>query len=656
MTESTSRTTSTPDLSTIVRAAIHPAIGVARVGNSTTDFFYAPEVTHPLPQAPGFYRDASGALKRQAARFRVYGYDAHGQVVAELTAVNASITWSAHLANLKAAWYGFEQALDIPESKADKVFSPRRNVQVTGAGRQALAIDGGAVSIIGQGTPGTGHAFNGTFLGTAVTLGELRTDAAGRLIVLGGQGKSFSPANLPLTTFANNDGWCDDTSDGPVRAAVVVQGRALPVDPAWVIVTPPNYGPNLKSVRTMHDMITDVFIQSGGLPKPASVSFTQDLLPVFERMSALQWTNEGFANAFGHGAPLHFASPEFLAWASVPFRMPVDVYAERRIQIANAFRDVDRDGYSPTPLPWLYGDAISLPTPKTNNVFTSLTPTQLNALAQWGRGNFIGDYDPAAQPPRALDAVPLAAQPAMLDRASLDFCLADAFHPGCEITWPMRHASLYMAPHRIAHAGSGSTQPDYGPRLTPDNILGASGPLNAQWPGGLTRWMAVPWQSDTASCLSGYVPEYDPYLPTFWPARVPNHVLDEPEYRLVVDPLQPREVRRAAFKIRRSWPGVLPGADGLAHMTAMVTLFPYMGIAEQRVGVPGDPEFPAVMQVTSLPDFHSAPLLATPAGSQQAQPHPYAARPGSPRAPQGAGYAPSADGTFMGRFAKRWRG
>jgi hypothetical protein len=70
----------------IVRAAIHPSIGVARVGDSQEAFFIGPEVVDPLPQPPGFYRDESGALKRQAARFRIYGLNAEGKVVAELTA------------------------------------------------------------------------------------------------------------------------------------------------------------------------------------------------------------------------------------------------------------------------------------------------------------------------------------------------------------------------------------------------------------------------------------------------------------------------------------------------------------------------------------------------------------------------------------------
>ena len=56
---------------TIVRAAIYPGIGLARVGNSEADFFLAPEVPDPPRERPRFYRDATGALKRQAQRFRV---------------------------------------------------------------------------------------------------------------------------------------------------------------------------------------------------------------------------------------------------------------------------------------------------------------------------------------------------------------------------------------------------------------------------------------------------------------------------------------------------------------------------------------------------------------------------------------------------------
>ena len=75
MTQTGSRISAADD-TMIVRAAIHPAIGIGRIGNSIHAFFYGPEVSYPTPAAPGFYRDAIGALKRQAARFRIYGYNA----------------------------------------------------------------------------------------------------------------------------------------------------------------------------------------------------------------------------------------------------------------------------------------------------------------------------------------------------------------------------------------------------------------------------------------------------------------------------------------------------------------------------------------------------------------------------------------------------
>jgi L-lysine epsilon oxidase-like protein len=59
----------------IVRALIHPAIGIARVGNSNEPdgYFVGPEVVDEPALAEGQYKDKHGALKRQAARFHIYG-------------------------------------------------------------------------------------------------------------------------------------------------------------------------------------------------------------------------------------------------------------------------------------------------------------------------------------------------------------------------------------------------------------------------------------------------------------------------------------------------------------------------------------------------------------------------------------------------------
>lgn len=584
---------------TIVRAAIHPSIGIARVGNSEEEdgFFVGPEVVDPPPAPPRFYRDSAGALKRQAARFRIYGLNAQGQVVQELTPANAEIVWQVHLANKKAAWYQFQIALDIREADSAPI-SYLRNVAT--ADRDKLAIDPGSRSISGVNASGKPSFIfdSGKFIGQAVYLGEIRTDRAGRLLVLGGHGKSASFDGTIAVTFANNEGWYDDTSDGPVTAAVKYGRQILPVDPAWVVVAPPNYGPCQKSVRTMWDLMRDTAIKAKMLPAPASTSFDKEIRPIFERLSNLQWVNMGIAAGFGWNGPNHFVTPEWLKRLADKNRSN----HELRRTIANQFRNFDRDSWSPTPWPWQYGDAMNVPAAHTPRQNLALSDTQLGFLGKWVMGDFVSDYDPSQQPYTSVEEVPLAEQPDMLDRAALEFCLADAFHPGCEMTWPMRQKSLYVARFRIKHADSDSVEPQYGPVMNAGIALGLlpAGPLGPQYPGGLTRWMAVPWQTDTASCRAGYEKEYDPHLPTFWPARVPNQVLTNAGYEIVMDKSRPLTERMAAFARRAAWPRPLGLKNGyLVQINRMITNFSDMGVVEHRDG-PGDPEFPPSMEVEDL--------------------------------------------------------
>lgn len=83
-------------LERVTRVAIHPAIGLARVGNSPDAFFFAPEVPGATPRGP--FKDANGAVAKQAARFRLYGYDQDGRVVGELTAdlaeIRLEVSWA----------------------------------------------------------------------------------------------------------------------------------------------------------------------------------------------------------------------------------------------------------------------------------------------------------------------------------------------------------------------------------------------------------------------------------------------------------------------------------------------------------------------------------------------------------------------------------
>ncbi|MFN7100053.1 MAG: LodA/GoxA family CTQ-dependent oxidase, partial [Flavobacterium sp.] len=101
----------------IVRAGIYPPIGVMRVGNSEEEYFLGPLVDEPEVKEDIYaYRDKTGAIKRQAAQFRIYGFNAAGKAIKELTMANAKITWHSQLATQKASWYQFQIALDIPDA------------------------------------------------------------------------------------------------------------------------------------------------------------------------------------------------------------------------------------------------------------------------------------------------------------------------------------------------------------------------------------------------------------------------------------------------------------------------------------------------------------------------------------------------------------
>jgi hypothetical protein len=642
----------------IVSAKIHPAIGIARMGNSE-EYFIGPEVTSPEPKKPGSYRDGAGALKRQAARFRIYGYNAAGEVVQELTADYADIHWTAHVANRKAGWYQWVQAMDIPESVNLSV--PLRNKHVTGAARRLLDIDGGARTITGEGTYGSDYRFVGQFAGpdqtVPVYLGELRTDDAGRLLFLGGMGRSASPTNQPIyepnapasaNSFINANGWYDDASDGPVTAKVSVNGREIPVEPAWVVTAPPNYAPDVVGVRTLYDLLQDLYIQNRWMDFPRSISFTHDVYPILQRMHDLQWVNAGFGTQFGHDGPQDFTGPRYAARLSHrPAEGEFDTWADLRRQVFFSFRPPQPTNDDYLPWPWEYGDATDAPgfpdSPRQN---LALTGTQYRVLSEWADGSFVADWG-TAKPAHDLAKVPVKEQPAMLDKAALHFCLADAFHPGCEVTWPIRHVTMYSAPFRVTHRPPGVPEPDYGPELTQQVALSATGPLWAQGPGDLTRWMGLPWQEDTAYCRSGYEPTYDPSLPTFWPARVPNQVLTQADYEKVMDRTLPREERQAAFNRRALWTRLL-GTDSTppqVQMMNMVKRFGDMGVVEVRPGVHGDPDFPPVMMVENA--------VGVPEGTIPWTPELMAAAPSSDAEARKRSAAHARAAGTRGRFAGR---
>jgi hypothetical protein len=564
------RQQSTLDTSTVTQAVIHPAFGIARVGNSPTDWYLGPEVSGPFHVPEDGYKDGAGRIKRQASRFRIYGLDESGQVVGELTAADAEIAWTVHLANSKAAWYDFDEPLDIPASEGlppapmmdapEPLESERRNSSIDD--RDQLVIDPGSRTIEGAGVNANGgdsdYAFDGgRFFNDDVTLGELRTDDAGRLLVFGGFGKS-APAlpGLKVSTFANNDLWHDDTSDGPVDATVRIGDREIPVTGAWVVAAPPNYAPGIQSVVTMYDLMFEVATELEPDRRPERPSFTRQIYPLFERMVQNQWVNGGFLRDFGWASPGDFLAPDTLAMLA----SNADGHRFLRWQVYERFRNPNYLAMEDDHIPPYYGDGVALPGNNPRQ-WMAVLQIQYDWLGQWADGNFDADW-PAEGLTYVdrLEDLPVADQPDALDRASLDDALGGPFHPGCEMTWPMRHAMMYGAPFRLRRR----TEPekDWGSVMTSKIALNPEGPLAASGPGDVTRWMAVPWQTDTSSCLSRYITQLDEFLPTFWPAHVPNDVLTEEDYRVVMDSSEDLADRQEAFKNRVKWLRGLPSSPG----------------------------------------------------------------------------------------------
>lgn len=616
--------------------AVHPGIGIARVGNAkgADDYFFGPEVPGTGPGAgSGEFRNQEGALKRQAARFRVYATLNNGDIV-EVTADDAEIEWRVQLANLKAGWYRFTTAMDLPRNLA--VSSTRRNPSIgvddVDSGflaRMKLDITPSPQKITGRSQ--TGPAFNDGSFTTAdppsavpVYLGELRTDEKGRLIVLGGRGAAGSvPAGVSTTTFANNDGWHDDTSDGPVRATVRIGGRAFEADPGYVVVTPPNFGPGLFGVLTMDDVAREAFYAQGFLKPPSRPSFTRDIWPIFDRLTGNQWVNHGAFMLHGRGAPLDARDASVVARladasaAAEPYRQA----------IFKLFRSPEAYVYAPSALPPFYGDGVDYafgPYDATGDL--SLTPTLYRLMKQWADSDFDSDWKGFPVPPD-FDDIPPAQQPRALDSASLYDVLGGPFHPGIELTWIMRQPRIWRDAYRLNIDAEGTrTRQDYGPELTPEVCLGEDGPLSATGAGALTRWMGVPWQTDGGSCASGgdYTPTYYLSVPSFWASRVPNDVLPEAAYERMKDTGVSNVQRTKHFDSRSYWYRLLRPYAGYQRAVAMITQWPNLGVVEPVPGPQGydgvfhveispldppgvDPTFALVAAVEDLPDAAAPP-------------------------------------------------
>jgi hypothetical protein len=567
---------------------VFPPIGIARVGDSVAEdsWFVGPEwVGQNLSHDPYHsYKDAQGRVKRQAARFRVYGFDQNNQVVAELTSDNADIEWTVKLANRKSSFFRFSGTFSAlshfldpahqpapPDAKNRDIWklrNPRVGLRDDGSidaveRTRLLEINGGVRSI--QGTSAEVQAsepFLGKFLDKVeVYLGQLQTDEKGRLLMLGGRGSSggFDKNGSPdrnnwISNYANNELWHDDVSDGPVTAKVKLkEGREVQVTGgAWVVVTPPDFAPDIYNVVTLFD----VFVQTNadhGLSSPELKSlapdgethFWRDIYPLLERMSDYSWVNNMALRGHGVDKP-GFVNPSQLKKLADPNNVDLRITTVRG-HILNRIRKpwhyllADQDGllnpetvsdhpdYSQAVaqanaqfMPPLSGDEDD----RTENepaTWLALTKIQYAHLERWAKGDFMTGTPPIvslADGRRAPFAPPsLANQPDSLTRSALERCSGGAFYPGIEMTAVCRRKELFHEAFRIDE--------------------------QKYVAGDISRHMACPWQSDFYACNTWW-----------WPAQRPDeivHAFDADELAEQFPTERSRgELSKVLFK-RRPW-------------------------------------------------------------------------------------------------------
>src|SRR5215218_6137447 len=593
---------------------IHPAIGIARLGDATT-FFIGPETPglRPTGDPPGVkvphYKDG-GKIKPQAARFHIFEYvDKAGDYVAsrEVSLADKDVTrlvWTVHLANRKASFFKFK-GLEGTER-----FSSlgRRNAPLSSLDPHKLEIDPKERSISGKNAKQVEFS-KGTSANPArefwpdpapspeiTTLGRLRTDSEGRLLVLGGSGKAVKLSTASnIGDYANNDKWFDDVSDGPVTAELQLKGQAVAVEPAWVICAPPDFAPHLTNIVTLYDSIYDIVARdptivipmneavykTGALKSLADIKkefataggpvlstylpdFATEIYPILFRAFSVTFV---FPSGGHHSA---FISSKELA-SKDPKHMTERKRVFDRLRQPNAAATANWPD-----MPRLLGDEpykLGLPpTVVHRRSRLTLTHTQYAILKQWANGNFVASPAPASGPTKP------AISPEGLDRAALENCVGGAYFPGIEVGWQIRFSSIYAEPFRIKH---GAASPYLGDVAS---VVGA---------GYFSRQMAVPWQADFLQCKSEE--DHTDVFPGFglwgwWPAQRPDDVFASVGNFKLKTPKRSLWHRATKGGKTVAWPSGDPDMPSYDEMLANWTKFGFIIEKEKNIFVEDDRE------------------------------------------------------------------
>jgi hypothetical protein len=529
--------------------------------------------TEDTPITADDFRDAGGKgnVKRQAARFRIYAYPAGqsgsyptgaGTLVQVGTAVGgkkvADIVWTVHLANKKLNNYSTVSAgnqfrginayknpsqleLRNPDYKGKKnkddplrlrelfIDPGPRAIRASAGPSTVIAFDAATPASYANASgavvpvPSYSKSFPADFnrllepLGPLASLGDVRVDAGGSLIVAGGYGKAAAVSkdginpDDPLDHATENGLWYDDAGDGPVDAVIIFDDKSTAtVQPAWYVTGDPGYAPQTRNIVSIWDDVYDLWVRelelnpalfSGGkFQSGYKPSFPDDIQPIFHGAMLQRWNTN---------LPSVAINNHDMIGAIKPTDDPTSKIPNLKTLIRDPGSDADKKTGAPL-MPLSLGDA--------EESFLTVSATQYFLLGQWHAKVYAPGPGPALGPGEKLD------------RITLENCLGGRYSPGIELSFTVRDANLYIrdwqqqdcGPFRINQAPL-----DYS-KATKDKPFLSFGYIPLQphpvEPGDISKFMSVPWFSDYNSCATHLADPNPPGNNTLfwsWPAERP---------------------------------------------------------------------------------------------------------------------------------------
>ncbi len=555
---------------------IHPAIGVGRLGNSPNSYYLAPESIGGLPIEPDDkglpilkkgkpeyvtkFKDNLGMIRRQAATFKIYrSVNGGPEEVVDLNDKSIDrIEWTVHVANKKAAWWNFVPLLgDLMFGKLNSYetwnntppkawnlptnpwtglpWMERRNSSVKGdKNRRALIVDPGPKTLAKPNGSANFDNNNPSYpfvsfpnpndisQGLSVkTLGEMRTDPNGNLLVLGAFGRAGGSETI--TGFGGGDTWNDDIADGPVTATIYFKdGKKSEQLNAWVVTGSPKFAPELVNISTWDDVIVDMAIKyKNALPNVYDakkwkandgwnpdyvVNYDKDIQTFLNRIADYQWVGTvPSMTAFIRPAfDAHDASEanrgqreKFLSYFRKPSKIQQASEKEPGALVDGQSNQLFSDATLKNPDAGIPLMPMNSGTNSVrNNIpdkFSVITDTQYYCLQQWAAGKFSSDSPGVAIP-----------NVHALDSAAVGNCVGEPMCPGIEVTWSVRNPIIYDEAYRIKPAHDEKYYQKHG--LDPDKDecepIDWKNPTVGRGcePGDLTKRMAIPWQADFYDC------------------------------------------------------------------------------------------------------------------------------------------------------------